>query len=104
GGIGAHQGVEPVRGYQQERDGLGGDRRGRARGIPEQRQLSQELTLAQYAEKLFLAAKILPDLDLALVHQEGLALGVVTFLEDDFARLERAVGDLSTRTAHALPS
>ena len=95
---------EPVGGDEEERDGLGRDGRGGAGGVPEQRQLSEQLALAQHAEERVLPAQVLPDLDLALVDQESLALGVVAFVEYDFAHLERSAGDLSTRTAHALPS
>src|SRR5262249_61446031 len=67
-------------------------------------QLPQQLALAERPKQFLFSAQVLPDLDLPLVHQEGLALGVVAFLEDDVTRLEGAARNLPTRTAHALPS
>src|SRR5439155_18077306 len=104
GRIGTDHGVEAVGRDDHERDGVGGDGRGRARYIPEEGELAQELPLALHAQELLLASQVLANLHLALVDQKGFALGVVTLLEDHVARVERPGWHFPDRTAHALPS
>ncbi len=99
-GIRAHQMIEAVGRDDHERDGVGGDRGGRARRIPEQRDVPEQLALGERAEQALLAADELADVHPAGVHHERLALGVVSLAEDDVAGLERPGRYFPDRPAH----
>src|SRR4030095_12358048 len=102
-GIRATQVLEPVRWDEHQGHRVGGDGIGRAGSVAKEGEIAQELALAQDAEHAVLAAEPLPDLDLALVHHEGLALGVVPLAEDELAGLVGLGRDVSDLAAHARP-
>ncbi len=95
-----HEVIEAVGGNDHEGDRVGGDRGGRARRVPEQRDVPEQLALGERAQQALLAADLLADVHPADVHHERLALGVVALAKDDVAGLECPGRYFPDRPAH----
>jgi hypothetical protein len=80
-------------------DGLHGARRGRVGSVPKERELAEQISLAEDQHEAVLAASPRADLDPAGVNEECFAARVVALAEDDLPGIERSGGDGTDATA-----
>jgi len=92
--------IQPVGGDHHERHRFDRDGGRRAGRVAEEREVAEQLSFLEHVQDPLFAGDQLADLDLPVVHEEGLALGVVPLPEDDRARVEGACGNVPDLAAH----